>query len=83
MTSFQIALDRYLTTEPPDDFTPYWEQVANHLPAEIWDKIENEETEAFREKREPVSNRLVWYCFTKDFTPERTAGFLSRIYAQK
>lgn len=77
------ALDRWLTTEPDDGFTSYWENVANLLPDEIWNEIDREDTSAFYEQKEPVANRLVWYCFSKDYNPVKTANYLSAIYQKK
>lgn len=42
MNDWQKGLDRYLTSEPVDNFTPWCEAVGEHYTDEFWDENEKE-----------------------------------------
>lgn len=70
------GLDRYLTTEPEDGFTPYAEQVIDklsdefHREAYVTGDFENSDTE----------NRWLEKMFRRDVAPEQAAKIIERAY---
>lgn len=79
MTAFQISLDRYLTSEPEDDYTPFCEQVDEFLPNHIWNFLEA--NAAFFQEN---TNDIYWKLYRKEgVTPERAAKIVARIYRER
>lgn len=84
MTSFQIALDRYLTSEPEDNFTPFCEALEEELKECVWVKIEQERDDAYLVNPmnpQPKIDAIEWLLYQKDgMTPKRAAAIVTRIY---
>lgn len=83
MTNFQQSLDRWLTTEPVDNYTPFWEKVISLISERVWNIIEIEDDKAFDEKKESPSNPIIFKAYSKGITPQRTAAIIERIYREK
>lgn len=84
MTSFQIALDRYLTSEPEDDFTPFCEALEDKLREHIWQKLEDERGRAWSQNKPAKIDDIEWLLYRKDgMTPKRAAAIVNRIYRNK
>jgi hypothetical protein len=70
------SLDRYLTSEPVDTFTPYCEKVLDAVSDDFYNKhydnsgFENSDTE----------NRWLNKLFDKGYSPEEAAKIFERAY---
>lgn len=65
MNSFQIALDRYLTSEPEDDMTPWFDKCVNSL----GDMPET-----------PEEEKWMQYLYNKGYSPEDAALLIRKTY---
>lgn len=77
MTPFQKSLDRYLTTEPPDDYTPWVEAVVEECISidPKWD-IKGEFLDS------ATGDNILWYLNRKHYTPAAAAALLVKTFPQ-
>jgi len=60
------GLDKWLTTEPEDEFTPFWEAVMELIPEKLYD--ENEEWFNGKECED-----IIFTLYQKGYSPEDIA----------
>ncbi len=72
---WKASLDRYLTTEPEDDFTPYVEAICNYVPEEFYNQHES-----WFDEYDGECNRLLSLCFSEGIEPKQAARFIETIY---
>lgn len=95
MNSFQQALDRWITREPEDNFTPWVEQVMNHFTDEFYkeayeDRDDFEDSDLENKWLNKLFDRQQYEDYedfetgtTKiygDITPEKAAQIIMRAY---
>lgn len=73
MNNFNIALDKYLTSDPYDDFTNYCENVGEFLTDEFWENNE----EWFLESN--LADEWLNFCYYK-FSEKRAAEIIERAF---
>ena len=81
LTAFQKSLDRYLTTEPEDAFTPYCEMVVEAFSDSFYERVY--ETDLMIGKGFPdskVENKWLNKLFSKGFEPSFSAKIIERAY---
>ena len=84
MTAFQISLDRYLTSEPHDDFTPFCEALEDELREHIWQKLDDERGRAWSQNEPAHIDHVEWLLYRKEgITPKRAAAIVTRLYKNK
>lgn len=66
----KVALDRYLTTEPDDDFTPWCEYVANYYSHKFIEEFDKYELE----------NKWLNYLFDKSYEPQEASLLIEKTY---
>ena len=75
MNSFQIALDKYLTTPPNDDYSDYCEAVCERVGDEFFDR-----NETWLMDDESVANTWMWKLFIKEIKPSVAAMIVERAH---
>ena len=69
MNNFQQSLDRYLTSEPEDDYTPYVEAVIDAYSEEFYQKIDGtkfEDSDIENKWLEKLNRKLKYEDFDVD-----------------
>lgn len=71
--NWKTSLDRYLTSEPPDDFTPYVESVyeSEVVTDSQWTELEDAD---FPDSY--LENELLGLCFDNVVGPKEAMGFI-------
>uniref|UniRef100_A0A6M3J842 Uncharacterized protein n=1 Tax=viral metagenome TaxID=1070528 RepID=A0A6M3J842_9ZZZZ len=77
MNSFQVSLDKYLTKEPEDHLTPFFEKVYDLYPQSFWDYA-YECRPSFEDSG--IENKWLLKCSSKGYAPEKTALLIERAY---
>ena len=76
MKDWQVALDRYLTTPPPDHFNDWAEQViGNHISDQFY--VQHERWLESDDVCTDWLNRL----FNREYSPQRAACIIERAHA--
>lgn len=83
MTAFQNSLDRYLTSEPQDDFTPFCEALEDNLKEVLWEKLEQERGSAWTKNQRAQIDIIEERLFMKGVEPNRAAKIVTRIYLNR
>lgn len=63
---WKVSLDRYLTSEPEDNFTPFVEKVYEFLPDSTFDEMEKH-----RFIDSEIESAFLWHC--QEIAPEMVA----------
>lgn len=75
MNNFQKSLDKYLTSEPDDNFYEYyWSKVTNLIDDNFY-----EENEAWFEDftQDAEINELMLYCYNNNLDPKEAADYIT------
>lgn len=78
MNNWKTGLDKYLTTEPEDNFTPYCEQVLEHIPDATFNANETLLTSCTG-----YANTVLNKLYDKGYEPQRAAAIMNRLYKNK
>ncbi len=82
--NMRASLDRYLTSEPPDDGFSLWtELITNHIPDNLWDAGFGDWYEAEDGKANKLLNQLFYKSDSTQgdtCTPEKAAMVLIEAY---
>ena len=75
MNDFQKSLDRYLTSEPEDHYSIWYEKIFEFMTQEFYDKHEKEiETDL-----SPM-DKMIHSFYNDDLSPKQAAEKLESIY---
>jgi hypothetical protein len=75
MNNWKQSLDRYLTTEPEDYFTPYCESVVDKLSDDFY-----EWHDGWLNEHDGECNKLLSFLFSECIEPSQAAKFIEAIY---
>ena len=70
MNNWKASLDRYLTSEPPDDFTPWVEHVLDNYTINMNTEFEDSE----------IENKWLNYLYDKEYSPKEAARLIEKTY---
>lgn len=71
------GLDKYLTKEPEDDFTPFCEKLYEFFDSEFYEEI-SKEPNSFEDSK--TANKWLNKLFDESFDPEQGAIIFKRAY---
>lgn len=77
MENFKIGLDKYLTTEPVDDFTPYCEEVYDCFSDEFYLEV-YEKNSKF--ENSDLENKWLNKLFNKEVKPYKASKIIEKAY---
>lgn len=69
------GLDAYLTTEPQDDWTPYFEAITEAMDEEFFNEHEN-----WLMVHGGKFEELVYKCGDREYTPALAAKIIQRLF---
>lgn len=72
---WKVSLDRYLTSEPEDNFTPFVEKVYEFLPDATF-----EEMDKLRFIDSEIESAFLWHCCFREVAPEMTALYTINLF---
>lgn len=82
MNEFQRSLDRYLTTEPEDRFTPWVEDVYNAYGEDFYKMAYGDSDKAIPHFEDStVENGWLNKLYDKGYSPEQAAKVIERAYS--
>jgi hypothetical protein len=77
MNHFQKSLDRYLTSEPQDDFSPYFDEVTESMSNSFFEKNEDW---IIGYKTSDQCEKWVYKLYRKDYKPKKVAAIIERAH---
>lgn len=75
---WRVSLDRYLTTEPEDNYTPWIEEVYNNVSEQFIQQIEKDD---FIDSR--IEDMWLNYLYDKGYSPKQAGSLIEKAYQLK